>query len=72
MKGYHVVSLKLSPTPMEPRVNVKSPSSCFPKTVMISDSLSESSHAEDANDELWIKRSVCSNIKSPPKIKTPR
>ena len=39
---------------------------------MISESLNESSHAEDANDELWIKRSVVSNGKSPPKKKKRR
>ncbi len=30
---------------------------------MINDLLSESSHAEDANDVLWARRSVVSNIK---------
>ena len=52
MKGYHVVSLKLTPTPKEP-CECKKPILLFSGTVMMIDLPSESSHAEDANDVLW-------------------
>ena len=68
MKGYHVVSLKLTPTPKEP-CECKKPILLFSGTVMMIDLPSESSHAEDANDVLWIRRSVLWNINTHPRKK---